>query len=100
MEICLHDTCFDRLRDMGIIYNIYLDIILSYSNFKMPLRMRLCDCSDHVAILQIIFELEKRFYVNIFEISEHDILIVPRGVDMSQRFCEGVFVCNCVCSYE
>ena len=82
MEICLCEDCDLNLRQMGIIYLIYLEIVTQFLKTKQPIKVNICNCYNDIYNLSMIYELEKRQYIKLFEKSDLELLIAPTGISI------------------
>jgi hypothetical protein len=87
--------CFDSLEEMGIIYHILIDLIIAYISKGKPIEIKLCSCHIQQPTLQIIYEMERRNFINFIETSPNDALIVPRGIMLSDDEVTDYFFCIC-----
>jgi len=88
-------NCFDELHEKGLIYSIFIDLVIRYICERTAIKFYLCDCCKCRPLFQIIYELESQGYVKIMEINDREILLIPNGVDISERLIKGVLVCLC-----
>lgn len=76
---------------MGLIYNIYIDILQTSLNTGQPVYIRHCDCHEDSKILQIVRELEMRRYVVSHETRTLEVAILPLVMYHEDYF----LVCSC-----
>lgn len=85
------EYCESKLIEMGLIYNIYTDILQACLQTGRPVYVKRCDSSEDSKILQIVRELEMRRYVVSHETRTSEIAILPLVLYHEDYF----FVCNC-----
>ena len=88
-------NCFDDLHEKGLIYTIFIDLVIRYIVERKAIRLEPCDCCRCRSIYQMIYELESQECLKIMESSDKEILVIPQGVDISEKYMKGVLVCIC-----
>ena len=87
--------CFDELHKKDVIYTIFIDLVIRYIVERKAIHLEPCDCCRCRSTYQMIYELEAQGYIKIMESSDKEIIVVPNGVDTSEKFMKGVLVCIC-----
>ena len=92
--------CLSELKEMGLIYSIYIDLCIQFVITEKPLTLDFCECCKCRPIFNMIFELESRRYIKLMEKNDKEILVVPNGVFQVKDTYSQYFACICGECYE